>query len=372
MQHVADGPLGASRPFQGLRVVELASVLAGPLVGTFFSELGAEVIKVEHPGNGGDVTRNWRAAGEPLDGPSAYYAAANGPKEVRLLDLMNPDGREALDLLLRDSDILIQNFKPSSLVKLGLEPAGLAARHPRLIHVHLMGFLHEPGRAGYDMVVQAETGFMALNGERGRAPFRLPVALMDVLAAHQMRSAALLALWERERDGLGSHLEVWLDASGLSALANRATEFLVNGTDPEPLGALHPQIAPYGEAFQCACGQHLVLSVGNDRQFRGLCSLLDLPDLVRDLRFGDNPARVRHRAALAEQLAPAFRRLEADFIMERAVETGVPIGRLKSVADALQGETGHSMTHHFDLEGHAVRNVRQVAFRIQRNGNLIT
>ena len=372
MQHVADGPLGASRPLKGLRVVELASVLAGPLVGTFFSELGAEVIKVEHPGTGGDVTRQWRTAGEKSDGPSAYYAAANGPKAVKLLDLMNPDDREVLDVLLRDTDILIQNFKPSSLAKLRLEPAGLAIRHPRLIHIHLMGFLNEPDRAGYDMVVQAETGFMALNGEPGNAPFRMPVALMDVLAAHQMRSAALLALWERERDGLGSHLEVWLDASGLSALANRATEYLVNGEDPAPLGALHPQIAPYGEAFECACGQQLVLSVGNDRQFRGLCTLLDLPELSGDIRFRDNPSRVRHRAALAVQLAPAFGRLQADLIMERAAETGVPMGRLKGVAAALEDETGHSMTHHFDLEGHGVRNVRQVAFRIQRNGNLIT
>lgn len=372
MEQVAEGPLGASRPMRGLRVVELASVLAGPLAGSFFAELGAEVIKVEHAGTGGDVTRQWRTEGESPEGPSAYYVAANGRKEVRLLDLTDDEDRAQLEGLLEGADILLQNFRPGSLTKLGLEPAALAARYPRLVHVHLLGFFDDPDRAGYDMVVQAETGFMAMNGEPDRAPFRMPVALMDVLAAQQMRSAALLALWERERDGMGSHLQVWLDASGLSALANRATEYLVNGQEPAPLGALHPQIAPYGESFRCACGQRLVLSVGNDRQFEALCVLLDIPELKEDVRFQGNPSRVRNRSALAELLAPAFERLSADQLVRDAGQSGVPLGRLQGVGTALEGTTGRAMTNTFSLEGRTVRHVRQVAFRIQRNGNFNT
>ena len=372
MDAAAVPPLGDAQPLRGLRVIELASVLAGPLAGTFFSELGAEVIKIEHPGTGGDVTRSWRAAGEGGEGPSAYYAAANGPKEVRMLDLSSEEDRGQLEELLSSADILLQNFKASSLPRLGLDPRFLGERHPTLIHVHLKGFLNEPDRPGYDMVVQAETGFMALNGEPGRAPFRMPVALMDVLAAHQMRSAALLALWERERDGKGSYLEVWLDASGMGGLVNRATEFLVAGREPHPLGQEHPQIAPYGEHFSCACGGAVVLAIGNDRQFAALCDILGHPEWSADSRFSTNPERVHHRKELAGLLSDAFAGRQRDEVMDAGLEAGIPMGRLQPVSAAMNGLTGQAMTHAFQLEGREVRNIRQVAFRIQRNGNFST
>lgn len=372
MDSASTSPLGEDRPLHGLRVVELASVLAGPLAGSFFAELGAEVIKVENPKTGGDVTRQWRAAGESPEGPSAYYAAANGPKEVQMLDLYSDEGQRQLHGLLSEADLLLQNFRPAGLVKLGLEPQALAERHPHLIHVHLKGFFSEPDRAGYDMVVQAETGFMAMNGEPGRPPVRMPVALMDVLAAHQMRSAALLALWQRERDGLGSYLEVWLDAAGLSALANRATEHLVAGSEPQPLGALHPQIAPYGESFECACGQRVVMAVGNDRQFAALCGLLGHPEWAADARFASNPDRVSNRTALTELLASALSRLEAKPLLMEALNSGIPLGKLNLVSEALDGPTGRAMTAAFECDGYPVQHVRQVAFRVHRNGNRST
>ena len=158
-----------------------------------------------------------------------------------------------------------------------------AKRFPRLIHVTSSAFCDQPHRGGYDMAVQAETGFMSMNGER-RDPIRMPVALMDVLAAHQMRSALLLALYERERSGHGAYIETWLDASGFSALANRATEHLVAGQTPEPLGAIHPQIAPYGESFVCACHGRVVMAVGGDAQFHALCHLLGHPEWATDDR----------------------------------------------------------------------------------------
>ena len=169
----SSSPLGQDRPLDGLKVVELATVLAGPLVGTFLAELGAEVIKVEPPGRG-DVTRHWRSQGESAGGPSAYFAAANGPKRPMRLDLKSPSGQAELRAMLADADVLLQNAKPSSLKGLGLDPEKLQSRFPRLIHVHLKGFLHEPHRGGYDMAVQAETGFMSMNGDPKEIPSGCP------------------------------------------------------------------------------------------------------------------------------------------------------------------------------------------------------
>lgn len=364
-------PLGNDRPLKGLKVVELATVLAGPLVGTFLAELGADVLKIEPPGRG-DVTRSWRLAGESQEGPGAYYSAANGPKRIARINLKTEQGQRTLDHHLNNADILIQNARPTSLAGLGLHPDALAARHPRLIHVHLLGFLDNPVRGGYDIVVQAESGFLSMNGEPDRAPFRMPVALMDVLAAHQMRSGLLLALYERERTGQGAYIETWLDASGFSGLVNRATEHLVAGRTPEPLGALHPQIAPYGELFTCRCGSVVVTAVGNDLQFRSLCSLLGQEELADDARFATNPERVTHRTALAGLLGPLFTGIDAAPLLDEALSRGIPLGRVKSVSDALASGTGQAMTAAYEVEGASVRHVRQVAFRIHRNGNRTT
>lgn len=358
-------------PLQGIKVLELASVLAGPLVGTFLAELGASVVKVEHP-KGGDVTRTWRSERESKEGPSAYYAAANGPKRILQLDLLSEQGQAALERELTDTDILLQNFKTSSLSKLGVDPKALALRHPRLIHLHLKGFMDAPERGGYDMVVQAETGFMSMNASPGSAPFRMPVALMDILAAHQMRSGVLLAMYEREKTGQGAYVETWLDASGFSALANRATEHLVAGQSPQALGALHPQIAPYGETFTCRCGHQVVTAIGNDRQFTKLCTLLNLEDMKTDSQWSTNPLRVQNRTLLFDMLAPAFARFEAQVLIDEAVKRGVPLGRLKSVSQALLSPTGKAMTAEFTLEGHPVKHVKQVAFQVHRNGSLTT
>lgn len=364
-------PLGDDRPLDGLRVIELATVLAGPLVGTFLAELGAEVIKVEPPGRG-DVTRQWRSAGEPKEGPSAYFAAANGPKASRQINLKTTEGQQELHGLLAEADILLQNAMPASLEGLGLNPDALAEAHPRLIHVHLQGFFHAPERGGYDMVVQAETGFMSMNGAPDGLPMRMPVALMDVLAAHQMRSGLLLALYEREKTGRGAYVETWLDASGFSALANRGTEWLVAGQTPQALGACHPQIAPYGESVLCRCGERVVFAVGSDAQFAALSNLLGHPEWAADPRFSTNPDRVLHRQALLALLETAASATTAERLLEEGRKRGIPLGHLRSVPDALATLTGQAMTHDFSWNGHPVRHVRQVAFRIQRNGKRTT
>ena len=313
----------------GVRVLECASVLAGPLAGSALAERGATVTKVERPPDG-DVTRTWRSPGEPPGPASAYYAAANWGKQVVYVDLASPEGARWLDEVLPQTDVLLHNFKRGDLPKLGLDAAVLAERYPHLVQVALVGFEGDVGRLAYDVVVQAETGFMAMNGDPAGPPTRMPVALMDVLASHQIRSAVLEGLYARERGVRGYRATVSLERSGLSALVNQATQWLIGGSLPQRLGSQHPQIAPYGDLLPCADGA-LVLAVGNDRQFGALCNVLGLPDLPADPRFAHNADRVVHREALLAILSvPAARAPRAHW--DAAFQAhGIPAGVIRTL-----------------------------------------
>lgn len=323
--------------FRGLKVVELASVLAGPLVGTFFAELGAEVIKIENPATGGDITRQWKLGSEPADADySAYYLAANRGKNSIFLDLANDSDREKLLQLLAGADILITNFKPGDEKKFRLSYSDLQEKFPRLVCLAISGYGENDPRPAFDLVLQAETGFMSMNGTAESGPLKMPVALIDVLAAHQAKEGVLTALYKRCMDGKGSRVTVSLYDSALSSLANQATNYLVAGHTPQLSGSLHPNIAPYGETFRCADGRYLVLAVGTDRQFEKLCLLLDQAELARDPRFAANQERVKHRNELAAVLAPAFYLKNAAEMSEKLQADGIPCSSIKTVAEALE------------------------------------
>jgi crotonobetainyl-CoA:carnitine CoA-transferase CaiB-like acyl-CoA transferase len=318
------------KPFEGLRVVELASVLAGPLAGSFFAEGGAEVIKVEHPVYG-DVTRSWRAKGEtPNSDISAYYTSANTYKKVIKLDLKAPSNRAELSDLLATADILLQNFKESDLEKFQLQPESTADLYPNLVHIRLVGFSEAPHRLAYDVVVQAETGFMHMNGSADGPPTRMPVALMDVLASDQIRTAALTGLYSVANGTRGYYAEVSLEKSGLSALVNQSTNYLMNGTVPQRRGSIHPNIAPYGDLLKLN-GQHIVLAVGSDKQFSILCDILGIPQLAQDPRFSTNKVRVENREQLILELQKAASGREASDLSEEFNQRGVPAGLVKSL-----------------------------------------
>ena len=237
------------RPFDGLKVVELASVLAGPLAGSFLAEGGATVLKVEHP-ELGDVTRTWRSEGEPTDDPnSAYFAAANTFKKVIKMDLASEDGRRWLEKELSTCDVLLQNFKESDLNKFNLNPEELAKKFPNIIHIRLVGFAESPERLAYDVVMQAETGFMHMNGTPENGGVKIPVAMIDILASHQMRSAVTTGLYARERGATGWYAQVSLELSGIAALVNQATNYLMNDSVPQPRGSIHPTSHPMGNSW---------------------------------------------------------------------------------------------------------------------------
>jgi crotonobetainyl-CoA:carnitine CoA-transferase CaiB-like acyl-CoA transferase len=331
-----------SASLEGIRVLELASVLAGPLAGTDLALRGATVTKVERPPHG-DVTRSWRPSTEPpvkdADGnpTSAYWMAANQGKHLAWVDLGTAEGLNWLESELSNTDVLIQNFKSADLAKFNLQSESVAKRHPQLIHVRLVGFRHQPDRIAYDVVVQAETGWMHMNGD---TPTRMPVALMDVLASHSIREAALEGLFARARhpENGGSFHEVALDECGVAALANQATNHLIGGLSPAFAGNEHPNIAPYGDLLRCRDG-HVVLAVGSDRQFQALCGLLEVAELATEEAFINNSNRLENRKELMERLAMAAGHWRKANLIQACIERGVPAGAVKSLPEVFSNRT---------------------------------
>lgn len=322
-------------PFSDLLVVELASVLAGPSVGQFFAELGATVVKVENATTDGDVTRRWKLPEEDADDDrSAYFAAANWGKRSLALDLRHPDGRAVLHDLAKRADIVVASYKPGDAEKLGADFETLAALNPRLLYAHVVGYDERDPRSGYDAVIQAEGGFTFMNGAPDGPPVKMPVALVDVLAAHQMKEALLVGLIERERAGRGRRITVSLMQAAVSALANQASNFLSAGHVPRRIGSDHPNIAPYGTIFETADGKGIVLAVGTDRQFEALCDVLGVAELARSPQFATNQKRVRNRPflhhLLAERIAKHAQRDLVSVLTERHVPAG-PVNDLKAV-----------------------------------------
>ncbi len=318
---------GTPPPLHGIKVLELASILAGPITAQFLAELGAEVVKVENPVTAGDPTRSWRIAGEDAGtSVSAYFSCANWGKQSIALDVSRPAGCQVVRDLARQSDIVIASYKPGDDAKLGLDPDTLQALNPALIHAQISAYGRDDPRPGFDAIIQAESGFTYLNGEADGAPLKMPVALVDLLAAHQLKEAILLALLERGRDGRGRRLHVSLLEAALASLANQASNFLVAGVVPQRMGSEHPNIVPYGAVYTLRDDRELVLAVGTERQWRRLAEALGLPELCDDSRFVDNAARVGHRAALHRVLGERFRHLDSGEAAGRLGVAGVPFG----------------------------------------------
>jgi crotonobetainyl-CoA:carnitine CoA-transferase CaiB-like acyl-CoA transferase len=322
--------------FSGLKVLELASVLAGPSVGQFFAELGAEVIKVENLTTGGDVTRTWRLAGEEATDVTAYFSSVNMGKKSMAVNLTTAEGLGLVKQLAQNSDVVIVSFKPGDAERLGVDYAHLSAENPRLIYGQITGYGPENPRVGYDALVQAEAGFMLLNGTPDSPPVKMPVALMDLLAGHQLKEGLLLALLTRERTGMGRKVEVSLIQAGVASLANQATAWLVAGQMPRAMGSAHPSIAPYGDLFQTASGHWVMLAVGNDKQFGALCHILEHPEWSSDSRFASNPQRVVHREQLKVLLAGAIRKSPTQALLESLQIKHVPAGRIHTMQEVFE------------------------------------
>lgn len=276
-----------------LTVIELASVLAGPDVGMFFSELGSRVIKIENKKTGGDVTRNWKLASELKENKvSAYFSSVNYNKEYLFLNLSEKDDQDQVYELIKTADIVIANFKPGDDKKLGMGYQTLKSIKSDIIFGEINGYGGTNKRAAYDVVLQAETGFMSMNGTPKSGPVKMPIALIDVLAAHQLKEGLLLALLKKEKTGKGSKVEVSLYDAALASLKNQATNWLMNNHIPKPIGSLHPNIAPYGETFTTKDNKKVVLAIGNDNQFVKLLEIIGAHELIENPLYKSNQLRV--------------------------------------------------------------------------------
>ena len=356
------------KPLAGLKVVELARILAGPWAGQLLADLGAEVVKVERPGTGDD-TRRWGPPFAP-DGTAAYFHACNRGKSSVAIALETDEGQTQLRALAAEADILIENFKVGGLARYGLDYESLSEVNPRLVYCSITGFGQTgpyAGRAGYDFIIQGMGGAMSLTGEPDGPPQKSGVAYADLFTGLYAGVAILAALRDRDRTGRGAHIDMALLDTQVGVLANQAVGWMVSGEVPHRMGNGHLNLVPY-QAFRAADGE-VIVAVGNDAQFARLCAILGMSALSQDERFRTNPARVVNREALIPQLeaAIALRRIgEFSAALEAA---GIPAGPINNVDEVfadpqvvhrgmrLRGDTG-GLASPIVIDG-----IRQVAER---------
>ncbi|MEZ4885276.1 MAG: CoA transferase [Chitinophagales bacterium] len=351
-----------------LQILELASVLAGPSVGMFFAELGATVIKVENSRTGGDVTRSWKL---PTEAPSndqlsAYYCSVNWNKQILFADFTKAKDRQKIYELVKTTDVVIANFKQGADQKLGMDYDTLKSFNPQLIYAQLTAFGTESKRTAFDVVLQAESGFMYMNGSPESAPVKMPVALIDLLAAHQLKEGILVALLQRERTQKGALVTASLMESAIAALANQATNWLMAHHIPQRMGTLHPNIAPYGEMFTTKDQKYIVLAVGNDKQFAALCRVLQIEGFSKDPRFETNAQRVVHRQALQDLLQPLiFQHLREDLLQQLEAQE-VPAGAIRNMQEVFELPIAQKMILKETTEnGQVTKRVKTVCFEVK-------
>ena len=342
------------QPLAGLTVLELANVLAGPLVGQFCAELGARVIKAEPPGVG-DPTRGWYLASESRDSDvTAYFASANWGKSSIALNLGEAEDQALAGRLARAVDVVVVGYKPGDEVKFGLDYETLRSANPGLIYLQVTAYGTDDPRPGFDAIVQAEAGFTHMNGEPNGGPVKMPVALMDLLAAHQLKEGLLLALLKKARTGEGSYIATSLLGAATASLANQASNYLMAGAVPGRMGSEHPNIVPYGNIYLTRDGREFVVAVGTERQYRQFVAALGLAELGDDPRFANNAERVRNRTQLNALLAERVAGLDAAEIEAEMRARKVPFGFVNDMAAVF--EQPAAADQRFD-DGRGVRSV---------------
>ncbi|MDP9589933.1 UNVERIFIED_ORG: crotonobetainyl-CoA:carnitine CoA-transferase CaiB-like acyl-CoA transferase [Shinella zoogloeoides] len=352
-------------PLAGIRVIELARVLAGPWAGQMLADLGADVIKIENP-DGGDDTRAW---GPPFvtgkDGENlsaAYYHSTNRGKRSIAVDLKTEQGRDTVHRLIATADVVIENFKVGGLVKYGLDHASLAKRHPKLIYCSITGFGQDgpyAARAGYDYIVQGMSGFMSVTGAPDGEPMKAGVAIADIFTGIYAVTAIQAALIHVMKTGKGQHIDMALLDVQSAVMANQNMNFLASGTAPTRLGNAHPNISPY-EVVPASDG-HVILAVGNDGQFRKLCGILKLEGMADDERFATNRARVANRDEVRCRVTAATAAIAKAELLAACERDGVPAGPINSIAETFDDPQVKARGLRIDLpdaDGNVIPGVR--------------
>lgn len=319
-------------PLKGIKVVELARILAGPWAGQLLGDLGAEVIKVES--EQGDDTRAW---GPPFierdnDVSAAYFHGCNRGKKSITVDLSTSKGQERIKKLVKESDILIENFKVGGLKKYGLDYESLKTNNKALIYCSITGFGQDgpyATRAGYDYIIQGMSGLMSITGEPGGPPLKTGVAVTDIFTGIYASTAILAALHQRKETGLGQHIDMSLLDSAVAILANQGMNYLSTGNSPGRMGNFHPNLSPY-QVFECSDG-HIIIATGNDQQYQRFCDILQCPELGKNPKFVSNAKRVENRHELDEVLSRKTRKWKKAKLLKRCEVTSIPAGPINSL-----------------------------------------
>ena len=319
-------------PLKGIKVVELARILAGPWAGQLLGDLGAEVIKVES--EQGDDTRAW---GPPFierdnDVSAAYFHGCNRGKKSITVDLSTSKGQERIKKLVKESDILIENFKVGGLKKYGLDYESLKTNNKALIYCSITGFGQDgpyATRAGYDYIIQGMSGLMSITGEPGGPPLKTGVAVTDIFTGIYASTAILAALHQRKETGLGQHIDMSLLDSAVAILANQGMNYLSTGNSPGRMGNFHPNLSPY-QVFECSDG-HIIIATGNDQQYQRFCDILQCPELGKNPKFVSNAKRVENRHELDELLSRKTRNWKKAKLLKRCEVTSIPAGPINSL-----------------------------------------
>ena len=360
---MSTGAAGRGSPLAGVRILDLSRILAGPYATMMLADLGAEVIKIEPPG--GDDTRTW---GPPFGGgEAAYFLAVNRGKKSVVLNLKTEEGSAALARLIAESDALVENFRPGTLARLGFAPEDVQRRHPRLVWCSVSAYgQYGPlsSKPGYDAVMQGEAGWMGLTGPPEGPPTKLGASLADICAGMMASSGILAALFARERDGRGRRVDVALFDSVVATLCYQAQGYLITGEEPVRSGNNHPSLTPY-ESFEAADG-HVIVAVGNDTLWKRFCAVA-APELDRP-EFEKNPDRVRQRTELRALLEPVFRSREVAAWEGVLDEAGIPVGRVRSVAEILNSPQLNARGMVVDREHPVIGPLRLVGSPIQFDG----
>ncbi|MXO66680.1 CoA transferase [Altericroceibacterium endophyticum] len=351
-------------PLEGIRILDLSRVLAGPWATQLLGDMGAEVIKIERPGLGDD-TRHWgppyaKSSNEEVEDLSAYFLSANRNKKSVCIDMATEEGAGQIRALARTADVVVENFKRGGLAKYGLDYAALGVENPALIYCSITGFGQDgpdADRPGYDLLIQGISGLMSITGtpegEPGSGPVKVGVALVDILTGLYASNGILAALHERAISGRGQHISVSLLDSMTAALANQALSYLVSGENPQRLGNTHPSIAPY-DVFATS-DRDIILAVGNDAQFARFCEVIDLPELANDARFVTNADRVAHRSALRDLVTVQLMKRSAKDWLAALLAAGIPSGPVNTIRDLFAErqirERGRQISFHSRTHG---------------------
>ncbi len=351
--------------FSDLKVIELAGVLAGPSAGLFFAELGASVIKIENPKTGGDVTRSWKLKTEDkTDKTSAYFWSVNAGKEILFLDLSLDNDLQSFYNLIKTADVLITNYKLGDDKKLKVDYDTLKNVNPTLIYASINGFGSQNPRTAYDLILQAESGFMFMNGEKNAAPLKMPVALIDILAGHQLKEAILIALINKYKKQIGSHITVSLFDTAIASLANQATNWLIANHLPTAQGSLHPNIAPYGEIFTTKDNHQITFAIGSDKQFKHLCDILNL-ELYHQPEFENNQIRVANRIDLYSKLNQSIQSFHFDTIFSECIKSDIPIGKIRNLKEVFELPEAKALINSFLYNNSTIHSINSISFRFE-------